>query len=488
MHLDDEGNVLLTQAQLSGINAGVAQGESLLLAAPTSSGKTLIGLLAASSWLRGGDGLSRQVIYLVTHRALARQKFKELRQPNFLSIFDIGPDELLLATGDEVVDAGDAPVDDPLAGRLIVATYEKYLALLAGSGLRHDMSHVCIVADELQILGDQNRGRAVEVLLTIIRSAEYGQFVGLSAVLSQKDSETIAGWMGVKLVAESVREVPLTYELRTSVNTYEWHTDRGDEVFEISAKKPTRVIEILNELAADADANFPVAVFCMTKRRIGELIAEWGRRCPTVDPQLDLSFEEPTASSAILASSLPKGFGVHTADLIDVERAIVEERLEQDELPIIFATTTLAQGLNFSFKTVIFDHWARFVFAQRQEFPIPYSEFHNIAGRAGRLGLQDRGRVILNANSGAQTRAASKYLTPDLSEIQLGYLDVSDFEAVALQLISSGLAASREDLLTFLSDSLTGYVERDRTRDVEEDWNRKLDATVGRLREWGFIK
>lgn len=288
MHFDDDGHVTLTQAQLSGINAGAAGGESFLLVAPTSSGKTLVGLLAASTWLRGGDGLSRLAIYLVTHRALARQKFNELRQTDFLTVFDIDADELVLATGDEVINANGTPVDEPLAGKLIIATYEKYLALLAGSGHRRDMGNVCVVADELQILGDQNRGRAVEVLLTIIRGAGYGQFVGLSAVLCQRDTEIIAGWMRVKHVVEYVREVPLTYEMRTNAKTFEWDTDGSDDVSEIAEVRSTQVIEILSELAADADAHFPVAVFCMTKRRINELIKEWGERCPAATAQFDL--------------------------------------------------------------------------------------------------------------------------------------------------------------------------------------------------------
>ncbi|MET4734821.1 helicase [Thalassospira sp. MBR-102] len=486
-HLSADGVVGLTQAQVSGINAGIASGGSLLLVAPTSSGKTMVGLVAASTWLRGGDGLSQQVVYLVTHRALARQKFNELKSPKYLEIFDIEKEELVLATGDQVVDAGGVAVNDPLSGRFIIATYEKYLALLAGSGHRRDMANICIVADEIQILGDTHRGRAVEVLLTIIRSAQCGQFVGLSAVLCKRDSEAISSWLGVQLVVEEFREIPLTFELRTQGNTHEWSTDGGDEVLSLEARS-TDTVEVLNELASDAESHFPVAVFCMTKRRISDLIRAWERNCPESDAKLDFEFEELTSSSVILASSLPKGFGIHTADLIDTEREIVERRLENDQLPIVFATTTLAQGLNFSFKTVIFDRWTRFIFERRVDEPISYSDFHNIAGRAGRMGLQDRGRVIFSAQNTAESRAASRYLTAEIPQLHVGYIDVSDFEAIALQLISAGLATCRNDLFTFLSESLTGYLAKDNIKGVEDEWIRKLDSTLDRLRDWGFLQ
>ena len=63
-------------------------------------------------------------------------------------------------------------------------------------------------------------------------------------------------------------------------------------------------------------------------------------------------FDEPTAISEALAVYMPHGFAMHTADLIEGERALVEKALDKDTLSVVFATTTLAQGLNYSFKTV----------------------------------------------------------------------------------------------------------------------------------------
>ena len=97
-------------------------------------------------------------------------------------------------------------------------------------------------------------------------------------------------------------------------------------------------------------------------------------------------FDEPTILSEALAIYMPNGFAMHTADLIEGERSLVEHALDEDKLAVVFATTTLAQGLNYSFKTVIFDAWSRYNFPRRQYEPIRRSDFHNIAGRAGRLG------------------------------------------------------------------------------------------------------
>src|SRR4051794_4365231 len=73
---DAEGNPSVTDVQFEALSAGVARANSMLCVAPTSTGKTFIGIWGLLSWL--DKGTSRRAVYLVTHRALARQKFEEL--------------------------------------------------------------------------------------------------------------------------------------------------------------------------------------------------------------------------------------------------------------------------------------------------------------------------------------------------------------------------------------------------------------------------
>src|SRR5206468_797209 len=148
------------------------------------TGKTHIALWAVAGALARGES----TVYLVTHRALARQKFDDFARDLVARFMDGDETGLVLATGDEVVDAAGIERSDPLSARTLVATYEKYLALLCGSGLPRTMSQTVIVCDEIQLVGDLHRGRDVEILLTLIRNVRCRQLIGLSAVLERRDA------------------------------------------------------------------------------------------------------------------------------------------------------------------------------------------------------------------------------------------------------------------------------------------------------------
>ncbi len=489
IYRDTSGTISLTDAQYAGIDNGITSGSSGLIIAPTSSGKTEIGLLAAASWLRNGDGLTERVVYLVSHRALARQKFKEIQSQNMLSTLGVQPAEMVLSTGDATLDANGAIPEDPLSARFLIATYEKFLGLLASSGYRQDMTNFCIIADEFQIIADLHRGQSIEILFTMIKMAGYGQFIGLSAALSDKDAENLAGWLEVPSILVQKREVPLAFELRSTTNTFSWTTDGSDIPDSLGVIKPLNTIEILSELESDPENNFPVAIFCMTKRRIRDLAKAWGRHVGGAegDGSILSLFDESTGISEVLATYIPRGFGIHTADLIDTERDVVEDKLDHDTLPVVFATTTLAQGLNYSFKTVVFDHWCRHNFERRMEEPITISEFHNISGRAGRLSLQDHGKVIYVSKEPKYDKSAAQYLTGNVSDQVAGRIDPNLIENVVLQLLSSGMAEDKDGFLNFLNNSLSGYLEREVDTNSEAVWEDRLDAAISSLSSRGFV-
>ncbi len=493
IHKTAAGNLSLTDAQHAGLSAGIADGNSVLLVAPTSSGKTEVGLIGMAAWLSGGDRLSRRAVYLVSHRALARQKFNELRTSDFLQICALENPDLVMSNGDLTIDAGGAIPDDPLTARLLIATYEKFLALLSATGLREDMSHYCVVADEFQLIGDSARGRDVELLFTSIRRAGYGQFIGLSAVLNPRDLGILAEWIGARQVSVETREIPLEFEFRTRDDTAVWRTDGAEEPAIETVAEARNVIDVLTELEADRERNFPVAVFCMTKPRVEELCRQWGGVRGVADGAVPLQpdmFEEETALAGALAVYMPHGFGMHTADLIEGERALVEQALDSDQLAVVFATTTLAQGLNYSFKTVIFDKWARWDRGRRVEVPLTIGEFHNIAGRAGRLGKMNghHGRVLFFASNRAEAAAGGRYLTKEIDPRIAGQIRPENLEQVVLQILSSGLASTADDLLDFIAQSLSGFVARLAGRNQDEAWKAAIDQSLANLSRWGFIQ
>ena len=488
-----QNEISITDAQFEALGAGVALGTSILLVSPTSTGKTEIGLIGIATWLLGPDSITKRAVYLVSHRALARQKFNELNTTQFLETIVLDRSELAMSNGDLSVNGEGTQLENPLTARLLVATYEKFLALLASSGLRQDMSHYCIVADEFQLIADPTRGQDVEILFTVIKQANLGQFIGLSAVLNNADLTVLSNWMEARQIIVPVREIPLSYELCLPSSTHIWTTDGDDEPVESAPRIERDAIALLARLEKDHNQNFPVAVFCMTKARVEKLAKRWsalrGAGDKAIPLQADL-FEEPTALSEALAVYMPRGFAMHTADLIEGERAIVESALDKDELPVVFATTTLAQGLNYSFKTVIFDKWARYNFARRQSEPITPSEFHNIAGRAGRLGRMEansHGRVIYFAETQSEQTAAALYLGGQIDRIITGRLDPNRFDQVALQLLAAGIVKSRDECLDLLQQSLSGHIARETGSEQDAVWEQCLNEALGNLTEWGML-
>jgi helicase len=156
---DETGEPSITTIQFEALSAGVGRGQSMLCVAPTSTGKTLVGVWGTLTWLQGGPG--RQAVYLVTHKALARQKFEEMKRLVGGYLFNGDLACIVLANGDIVQDGTGAAPTRPLAAPLLIATYEKYLAMLAASGVRGDMTNLVLVCDEIQILGDATRGRCL---------------------------------------------------------------------------------------------------------------------------------------------------------------------------------------------------------------------------------------------------------------------------------------------------------------------------------------
>jgi helicase len=204
----EDGQPALTDVQHAALEAGVGRGDSVLVVSPTSTGKTQIALWAIVNGIRAG----RPTVYLVNYRALAKQKLNDFRSQLLSSYLGNDPSSLVIATGDYLEDVDGNVPKDPLRAPLLVATYEKYLAMLSASGVPKDMRSTTIVCDEIQLLGDPSRGQNVEILLTFLRNAGWHQFVGLSAVLESKDARALATWLQVTLVAQHTREKHLRYE------------------------------------------------------------------------------------------------------------------------------------------------------------------------------------------------------------------------------------------------------------------------------------
>lgn len=460
-----------TEAQKLALAAGIDSGTSMVVCAPTSSGKTLIGEIAMLAGIRRGS----KALYLVSHKALADQKYEDF----FLKY---GPQSnapqkarVAVSTGDR--EEGDGDPD------LMVATYEKALALVISDSI--NVGNTVVVADELQLIGEDKRGPEVELLCGLLRSRHPAQFVALTATI--KNGDDLAGWLDCKLVQTGHRDVKLIQEVWLPNAIYSLEFGQSPDVIKSRpARVSTDTVDAISLLLQEHRG--PILVFVETRRDATELATEFASRrtksSMTFDfaQQMDL-FSEGTEFSDRLKESAASKVAFHTADLTPSERRLVEQGLASSDFDVCFATPTLAAGVNFPFQTVVFDR------IRRRFIPpplLPIGSYRNMSGRAGRLGLHDVGYAVLLPRDNEE-REHANLLINDENERLFSKLATMSIRKIALWLVASKIATTRESLKNFLEQTLFWYQVRDRNPTRLDDILSKLESAVEWLEEAGMV-
>lgn len=181
----------LNPVQEKSVNSGLLDQKSLLVCAPTASGKTLVATMTITKHLGTG-----KVIYLVPLKALANEKFKEYR--DLLSETEY---KVIQSTGDIDSESGYLANYD-----LLILTTEKLDSLI-----RHKVSWLSevklVVIDEIHLLNDPSRGPTLEVIITLLKKLIFPQIIGLSATIG--NPQALANWLGAELVIDDWRPVEL---------------------------------------------------------------------------------------------------------------------------------------------------------------------------------------------------------------------------------------------------------------------------------------
>lgn len=181
----------LTPIQEKALSAGLLKGKSLLVCAPTASGKTLVATMAISAILGKG-----KAIYIVPLKALAKEKCKEYQR-----LVENTGYKAIMSTSDIDSDSGYLANYD-----LLILTSEKLDSLL-----RHRISWLSevktVVIDEIHLLNDASRGPTVEVIITLLKMLIRPQLIGLSATIGNPGE--LAAWLGATLVEDDWRPVEL---------------------------------------------------------------------------------------------------------------------------------------------------------------------------------------------------------------------------------------------------------------------------------------
>lgn len=431
----------LTDIQSRALASGAASGESLVVCAPTSSGKTLVAEIAAGVALRKG----MRVLYLVSHRALADQKYLDLQKR-----FGETATEPLATVGLSTGDRSEGQID----AQLRVATYEKAIGLLLTGQI--DPQNMLVVADELQILGDPGRGPEIETLCAIFRQRKVKQFIALTATV--ENPSDLAGWMNCVTVQSVKRSIPLHQEIWFGGRVYAvlFGQESGTET--ISAVSPDDLNAFVSNLITRQRG--PVLVFTETRKEAARYAADFIRTQPrrtsgiALADQLEL-FSEPTEASDRLKNCAERCVAFHTADLSAQERQVLEAGFANSEFDVCFATSTLAAGVNFPFKTIVFPKLT-YEYRGSDDPRISLSDYRNMSGRAGRLGLHDEGFVVLLPKNAVELAYAKRLVSPENDRLESVLIRLS-LRKTLLSLVASRVATNRAAVLNFFENTLYWY-------------------------------
>lgn len=377
-------------------------GQSVLVSAPTGVGKTLVADYLIERQFRAGS----RVIYTAPIKALSNQKYKEFKRL-------LGPENVGIVTGDVSINTG---------AQILIMTTEIFRNMLhlSPDGLT-GVSHV--IFDEIHYLADEDRGTVWEESIIFMPSSM--RLLGLSATIPNADE--LAFWISdikghdVRVVRHFKRVVPLrhfVYERSFGAGSLEqlkaYKIKRDQEMAEEDAEwsregpkyQSTSHLDLVNYLTQND--KLPCLYFVFSRRQCEEKAEETGKIVNYLTPSerdevldyFDKRIEglgiEGMPSVKNMRRAVSRGVAYHHAGLLPVLKEIVEDLFERKLIRVLYATETFAVGINFPVKSVCFDTVRKFNGVDFR--PMTGQEYFQMAGRAGRRGIDEEGFVYILAD------------------------------------------------------------------------------------------
>jgi helicase len=420
------------------VEKGILAGKNTLVSIPTASGKTLIAEMAMHNAINAGG----KCLYIVPLKALAGEKYEEFSNKG-------------VKTG---IATGDFDRRDVLLGRndIIVATSEKVDSLLRNNAPW--ISNITLlVIDEVHLIDSPGRGPTLEMVIAKMRFRNPSmQIIGLSATIG--NPHVFAKWLDAELITSTWRPV----DLRPGVFFKDSiHFRSGMR----SVKAVSKNYDDLNLCLDTIDEGGQCLVFVSSRRNAEAFAKRAAGAIKSNDPALAAYAERvqkgaETEMSKLLAACVAKGAAFHHAGLGRPDRSIVEEGFRKGLIKCISSTPTLAAGLNLPARRVIIRDYHRFVAGEGMQ-PIPVSEYHQMAGRAGRPRLDPYGEAVLIAKDQGQVEELFEwYIEAPPEEVHSKIAEPTALYTHILSLIASGFAKDRNELTSFMNR--TYYVHEHR--------------------------
>jgi superfamily II RNA helicase len=329
--------------------------KNVILNTPTGSGKSLVATAMIFKALAQG----RRAVYTCPIKALVNEKFMALCR-------EFGPDNVGLSTGDASVHR-EAPI--------LCCTAE----ILANIALRQGAAAAVqeVVMDEFHYYADRERGVAWQVPLLrlpqarfLLMSATLGDTTFFETELSRLNGRPTT------TVASQDRPVPLEFAYS------ELPLANALESLVADGKAPVYVVHFTQLEAAQSAQDFTSINVCTREEKSALGAALAGFR-----------FSSPYGPD--IAKWLKHGIGLHHAGLLPKYRVLVEQLAQKGLLKVICGTDTLGVGINVPIRTVLFTRLCKF--DGQKTAILSARDFHQISGRAGRKGFDDRGWVVAQA-------------------------------------------------------------------------------------------
>lgn len=380
------------QQAIAALNAG----RSVVVCAPTGSGKTLIGEYTIHRALaRGG-----RVFYTTPLKALSNQKLRDFRE-------EFGAENVGLLTGDVSINR-DAPI--------LVMTTEIFRNMLYGTPIGEVGTSMvgveAVVLDECHYMNDRQRGTVWEE--SIIYCPSEIQLVALSATVANSDQLT--DWLNLvhgatELIYSDFRPVPLQFYFGNpkglfplldqnlkQINPRLKPKSKGGAKGKGGRPESPNMTYVLHQLW-QRDM-LPAIYFIFSRRGCDKAVEEMGDLSLVNEQeaaQLKVRIDEfmarnPDAGRAGQVEPLTRGIAAHHAGILPAWKGFVEELFQLGLVKVVFATETLAAGINMPARTTVISTLSKRT--DRGHRLLTASEFLQMAGRAGRRGMDTTGYVV----------------------------------------------------------------------------------------------